>query len=46
VAGFVLSSPEIAKQRVEQGFRFLCYQSDVGYLMNGFRQAAEQSRTW
>lgn len=46
VAGYVCSTPTVAKQRIAQGFRFICYQSDLGSMLGGLRQARDESRQW
>lgn len=46
VAGYVCSTPDVARRRIEQGFRFICYQSDLGTMMGGLRQARDESHRW
>ncbi|HEX2515468.1 MAG TPA: aldolase/citrate lyase family protein [Chloroflexota bacterium] len=45
-AGYVTQSPDEARTRVEQGFRFINYGSDNGALLGGLRQAAAEAQGW
>jgi 2-keto-3-deoxy-L-rhamnonate aldolase RhmA len=45
-AGYVTQSPEEARTRVQQGFRFINYGSDNGALMGALRRAAEEAKGW
>ncbi|HEY3107842.1 MAG TPA: hypothetical protein VGL23_03770, partial [Chloroflexota bacterium] len=45
-AGYVCATPEAARQRIDQGYRFITYQSDVGAVQAAWRLAREQSQSW
>jgi 4-hydroxy-2-oxoheptanedioate aldolase len=45
-AGYVCGTPEAARRRIDQGFRFLCYGSDFGILDAGLRRLRDESRDW
>jgi 2-keto-3-deoxy-L-rhamnonate aldolase RhmA len=45
-AGYVCGTPEAARQRIEQGYRFITYQSDVGAVQAAWRAAREQLQGW
>jgi 4-hydroxy-2-oxoheptanedioate aldolase len=45
-AGYVCGTPEAARQRIDQGYRFITYQSDVGAVQAAWRTAREQSQAW
>jgi 4-hydroxy-2-oxoheptanedioate aldolase len=41
--GIYCSSPEAARQRIEQGFLFVNVASDIGAMLGGIRQALDQT---
>ena len=45
-AGYVCGTPEAARQRIEQGYRFITYGSDVAAVQGAWRAAREQSHGW
>jgi 2-keto-3-deoxy-L-rhamnonate aldolase RhmA len=45
-AGYVCGTPEEARRRLDQGFRFLCYGSDFGILDAGLRRLRAESQDW
>jgi 4-hydroxy-2-oxoheptanedioate aldolase len=46
VAGYVCGTDEMARRRIDQGFRFINYSSDHAVLMAGMRELRAQSRDW
>ena len=45
-AGYVCGTPEAARQRIEQGYRLITYQSDVGILQAAWRAARAEASEW
>jgi 4-hydroxy-2-oxoheptanedioate aldolase len=45
-AGYVCATPEAARLRIDQGYRLITYQSDVGAVQAAWRAAREQSQGW
>jgi 4-hydroxy-2-oxoheptanedioate aldolase len=41
-AGYVVGTPEAARQRIDQGYRLLTYGSDLGAIQAAWRSAREQ----